>query len=52
MANDDEKPTCDWCGKVYNEYLGDRFWSGFFEGPNGEELDLLCDDCHRVLVRS
>lgn len=49
------KSNCDRCGKVYNEYLGDRFWSGDFEweAPDGavERGDTLCDDCHRDVVR-
>lgn len=50
MAND---TTCDRCGKVYNEYLGDRFWSGGFSEVPGTEVDYetLCDDCHREVAR-
>lgn len=42
---------CDECGKVYNEYLGDRFWSGSWI-VDGRVFNTLCDDCHRELVRS
>lgn len=48
--------TCDRCGKVYNPYVGDRFWSGTFveDSPDGgrSEYGTLCDNCHRDVVRS
>jgi hypothetical protein len=47
--------ACGHCGKVYNPYLGDRFWSAReypCHNPDGCETgggvhDMLCDDCHR-----
>lgn len=41
---------CEVCGKVYNRFLGDRFWSGTYETPEGRK-ETLCDNCHRTLVR-
>lgn len=42
---------CGNCGKVYNKYLGDRFWGGGYE-VDGEKFELLCDNCHRNLIRN
>jgi hypothetical protein len=47
----DNSVNCDRCGKLYNEFLGDRFWSGEFS--EGESVyETLCDSCHRIVVRS
>ena len=51
--------VCQHCGKVYNQYLGDRFWAGGDYPCNDPEEcendggvhDVVCDDCHRDLVR-
>lgn len=45
---------CDRCGRVYNRFLGDRFWSGTFQEQTEtgtETYETLCDDCHRVVAR-
>lgn len=48
--------SCDRYGRVYNAYLGDRYWSGTFTelAPDGTlaEYSTLCDSCHRQVVRS
>ena len=46
-----DQATCDSCGKVYNPYLGQRFWSGCWTIA-GEVFETLCDNCHRELVRT
>ncbi|UTF55959.1 hypothetical protein [Natronosalvus rutilus] len=44
---------CDACGKVYNQFLGDRFWAGRYDVPGYDEtLETLCDKCHRKLIRN
>lgn len=51
--------SCDHCGRVYNPYIGDRFWSALSyqcTAPDecqtgGGEHTTLCDDCHRNLIR-
>ena len=51
MSQECDHPDCD---KVYNPYVGDRFWSGTYHVTvNGEsrEFDTLCDKHHRELVR-
>lgn len=50
----DPDVVCDHCGKVYNEYIGDRFWSGSYEVEVAGETrhyETLCDQHHRELVR-
>lgn len=51
-----EDTTCDRCGRVYNPFIGDRFWSGEFNetAPDGitATYETLCDDCHRDVVRA
>lgn len=47
MAQDS---ACDACGKVFNPYLGDRFWSGNWV-INGRPMNTLCDSCHRDHIR-
>lgn len=48
--------ACDRCGRVYNPYHGDRFWSGSWAETAPDETraeyETLCDDCHRDVVRS
>jgi hypothetical protein len=50
--------ACGHCGKVYNPYIGDRFWSGHFPCTRASECkndgglhDTLCNSCHRQMVR-
>jgi hypothetical protein len=46
--------SCDHCGKVYNPYIGHRFWSGTYHVTvDGEQVtyETLCDQHHRELVR-
>lgn len=51
--------SCQHCGRVYNPYIGDRFWSGGDYPCDDAEAcetdggihDTVCDDCHRELVR-
>jgi hypothetical protein len=54
----DGSNACGHCGKVYNPYIGDRFRAGRFpctapaECETGEDMhDVLCEDCHRSLIR-
>jgi len=51
-----DETKCERCGRVYNPYLGDRFWSGSFTErvPDGtvSNYHTLCDDCHRDVVRT
>lgn len=39
--------ACDECGRVYNPWLGDRFWADV--DVAGEQRELICDDCRRDL---
>lgn len=51
--------SCGHCGRIYNPYLGNHFWSGMgyeWTPPaecesHGDVQEVLCDDCHRKLVR-
>lgn len=47
--------ACDRCGRVYNKYLGDRFWSGSYteyaDDGTSAVYEFLCDDCHREVAR-
>lgn len=38
---------CEECGRVYNPFLGDRYWAGV--DVAGEEFGLICDDCRARL---
>lgn len=42
--------ACVECTRVYNPFLGDRYWRGLTIG--GTEYGLLCDDCRRDLERA
>ena len=46
-STDLEDWACDECGRVYNPWLRDRYWSGV--DVAGEEFDLICDGCRRKL---
>jgi rubredoxin len=35
--------ACGSCGRVYNPWIGDRFWRNV--DVAGETFDLICDDC-------
>lgn len=60
-GNDDSESgaECGYCGKVYNQYLGHRFWSTGDDNPyivpDGEggtkRVTMLCDRHHRQFVR-
>lgn len=57
MPEDDNGETvCEYCGRVYNQWLGDRFWSGSWtvtaDDGTSVTYNILCDGCHRDLVRS
>lgn len=49
-------PTCDRCGLTRHPLEDYRFWSGAFveEHADGstETHETLCNDCHRVVVRT
>lgn len=55
MPNENGQTRCDRCGKVFNPYLGDRFWSGTWmvDADDGsvDIYNTLCNDCHRTVVR-
>jgi hypothetical protein len=48
-------PSCDRCGKVYNPYVGHRFWFGRWNetADDGTEAtyETLCNGCHRSVAR-
>ncbi|WP_165874968.1 hypothetical protein [Natrarchaeobius oligotrophus] len=54
-GNDESETTCGYCGKVYNPYIRDRFWSGTFVVPDDDggtkTVDTLCNEHHRQFVR-
>lgn len=39
--------ACGECGRVYNPWLGDRFWRDV--DVDGEERELICDECRSDL---
>lgn len=62
MSGNDEPESgtaCGYCGKVYNPYLGHRFWSirdeDAYVVPDDEggtkRVTTLCDRHHRQFVR-
>lgn len=39
--------ACEHCGRVYNPWIGDRYWSDV--DVAGEVFGLICDDCRAGL---
>lgn len=56
MLTDGGHGACDRCQKVYNPFLGDRFWSGEYHETLSDgttvKYTLLCNGCHRDVVRN